>query len=67
LIKNGVLKRLIEVDGILGVSSNPTIFQKALMSGDVYDDGLTSLVGQKLDASAAYEALILEDIQAVPR
>ena len=39
LVRSGELKRMMEADAVTGVTSNPTIFQKALAHGDAYDEG----------------------------
>jgi transaldolase len=61
----GGLRALIEHDGIRGVTSNPTIYEKALAAGDDYDEQLAALVrGSKdaLDTKAAYWDLVTTDI-----
>ena len=40
MLRSGELARLHEEDAVVGVTSNPTIFQKALSAGDVYDEQL---------------------------
>lgn len=65
LITEGVLKRLVIEDGLRGVTSNPSIFQKAIAGSTDYDDKLKSLLREEphLDALALYERLSIEDIQ----
>ena len=63
LVRGGDLQRLIEQDGIRGMTSNPTIFQKAIASGHAYDQQIDKLLGQRKDASAIFEALAVQDIQ----
>jgi transaldolase len=65
LIRTGELKRLVEEDGIRGVTSNPTIFEKAIAGSTDYDDALRALHGKnpKADARNLYEGLAIEDIQ----
>ena len=43
LLTGGELKRLIQEDGLRGMTSNPTIFEKAITGGTLYDDLLNSL------------------------
>ena len=43
MLHSGALARLIEEDSIVGVTSNPTIFQKALAEGDLYDEQLRAV------------------------
>ncbi len=64
LLTSGELKRLIEEDGLRGMTSNPTIFEKAITGGTLYDDLLTSLRPRTdLDAKGRYEILAIRDIQ----
>lgn len=64
LLREGALQRLIIEDGIDGVTSNPTIFQKAIAGNPYYREDLEHLRGSNLDAEARYESLIIPDIQA---
>jgi transaldolase/glucose-6-phosphate isomerase len=64
LITSGELKRLIDEDGLRGITSNPSIFEKAISAGNDYDDLLQSLQSRTdLDAKARYEAIAIRDIQ----
>ena len=63
LIGSGELQRLID-SGVTGLTSNPTIFEKAVSSGDDYDDSLLSYAKDGLMPEEAFEALAVEDIQA---
>ncbi len=64
LITSGELKRLIEEDGLGGVTSNPAIFEKAITGSTDYADALLELQKRKdLDASGIYEILAIKDIQ----
>jgi transaldolase/glucose-6-phosphate isomerase len=64
LITTGELKRLIEEDGLRGMTSNPSIFEKAIAGSTDYTDFLNSLRGRTdLDAKARYEQLAIRDIQ----
>ncbi|MCZ6782036.1 MAG: bifunctional transaldolase/phosoglucose isomerase, partial [Proteobacteria bacterium] len=64
LVTSGELARMVEADGLGGVTSNPAIFQKALSGSDEYDDELRALVARdEGDAKALYEALAVRDIQ----
>jgi transaldolase/glucose-6-phosphate isomerase len=65
ILDDGELRRLIEVDGLKGMTSNPSIFEKAIGQGSDYDAGLrANLVDGDLEAGALYEALAIADIQA---
>ncbi len=64
LITSGELKRLIEEDGLRGMTSNPAIFEKAIAGSTDYADILESLRRrQDLDAKARYETIAIRDIQ----
>jgi transaldolase / glucose-6-phosphate isomerase len=64
LITSGELKRLIEEDGLRGMTSNPSIFEKAIAGSTDYTDFLHSLKGRHdLDAKVRYEMLAIRDIQ----
>ncbi|NOZ27007.1 MAG: bifunctional transaldolase/phosoglucose isomerase [Chloroflexi bacterium] len=63
LITSGELKRLIEEDGILGVTSNPTIFQRAIADSADYDEALKELALAGRSTLEIYEALAIEDIR----
>jgi transaldolase/glucose-6-phosphate isomerase len=63
LIVSGELQRLIDEDGLRGVTSNPAIFEKAITGSSDYIDALAPLRGRDLDAKSAYEQLAIRDIQ----
>ena len=63
LLASGEIERLIET-GITGLTSNPTIFEKAIAGSSAYDDALTSLALEGLDTKDCYERLAMEDIRA---
>ena len=64
LITSGGLKALIDNDGLRGVTSNPSIFEKAIAGSTDYDDALKALERRgDMDARALFEALAIEDIQ----
>ena len=64
LITSGELKEMVEGDGLLGVTSNPSIFEKALAGSTDYDAATKKLVSQDAgDAKSIYEGLAIEDIQ----
>ena len=64
LIASGAMAALVEA-GISGLTSNPTIFEKAIAAGDDYDEQLLALALAGADATAAFEGLAVEDIRAV--
>lgn len=64
LMTSGELKRLVEQDGLGGMTSNPAIFEKAIATGHEYDDLLTKLrPDNSLDAKAIFEKIAIRDIQ----
>jgi transaldolase / glucose-6-phosphate isomerase len=64
LIVSGELKRMVEQDGITGVTINPTIFDKAIAGSHDYDTAITMLVSAHPDLTSAqvYERLAVEDV-----
>ncbi len=65
LLTSGELKQLVEEDGLRGLTSNPTIFQKAITGSADYDDSIRRIQDAFPDADehVIYERLALEDIQ----
>jgi transaldolase len=65
-LAEGGLRTLIDEDGLTGVTSNPSIFEKAMGHGDAYDEGFKTWLA-KADAGASvtdiYEAQAIRDIQ----
>ncbi len=64
MLASGELKRMIDEDGLRGMTSNPTIFEKAIAGSADYDDAIRELVGRGLEVPEIYEALAVADIQA---
>jgi transaldolase / glucose-6-phosphate isomerase len=65
LFTTGKLKQMIEHDGLRGMTSNPSIFEKAIDESSLYEDILKSLAARKdLDATGKYEQIAIRDIQA---
>lgn len=64
LLTGGELSRLIEHDGLAGLTSNPAIFAKAMGQAGQYDSAIRPRLGDRPDIKALYEALALEDVQA---
>jgi transaldolase/glucose-6-phosphate isomerase len=64
LITGGSLKKMIEDDGLRGMTSNPSIFEKAIGDSSLYDDILKTLAARSdLDTTARYEQIAIRDIQ----
>ena len=64
LITSGDLQKLIDL-GVTGLTSNPTIFQKAISAGSDYDESMTRHAESGKDAVGVFEALAIEDIVSV--
>ncbi|HLW94464.1 MAG TPA: bifunctional transaldolase/phosoglucose isomerase [Solirubrobacteraceae bacterium] len=63
LITSGELARLRDECSLRGVTSNPTIFEQAILGSDDYDEALQELAHEDLDATAVYERLAVADVQ----
>jgi len=63
LLTSGELKKYIENDGLRGMTSNPSIFEKAITGGNLYDDILSSPEAKKLDAKGLFEKIAVRDVQ----
>ena len=64
LIQSGELKRMITEDGLRGVTSNPTIFEKAITGSALYKQQVQGLLRAGKTVAEAYEVVAVEDIQA---
>jgi len=62
LLRDGGLQRLIDDDGIRGVTSNPTIFEKAMGTGTDYDEGLKACAAAGMSIEDSYWHLVTEDV-----
>jgi transaldolase len=62
---SGQFKRLLDEDGVVGVTANPTIFQKSISSGNAYDEQITQLIQEGKNTNEIYEALVISDIRTV--
>src|SRR3989338_3757968 len=63
MIKEGAFDKLIREDGLAGVTSNPTIFDKAISKSKDYDEDLYRMAEEGLNAEAIYWNLVVKDIQ----
>ena len=63
LITSGELKRLVAEDGLRGVTSNPAIFEKAIVGSTDYEAVIASKESAGLDAKALYEKIAVKDVQ----
>jgi transaldolase len=66
LIQNGELKQLIDNDGLRGVTSNPSIFEKAIDDSTQYDEALQVLFARNpnIEAREIYDELSIEDVRS---
>ncbi len=64
-VLNGELKQLVDRDGVSGVTSNPTIFEKAIDCGGQYDEALRESFGRNSSAEprAIYDEIAIEDVR----
>ena len=63
LLTSGGLKKMIQEDGLMGMTSNPTIFEKAITGSKDYADILESPEAKQLDAKGVYEKIAIRDVQ----
>ena len=64
LLTGGGLQKMIDEDGLRGMTSNPAIFEKSITGSKLYDDILTSPDVKSLDAKGVYERIAIRDVQA---
>jgi transaldolase/glucose-6-phosphate isomerase len=62
-LTSGHLKELVDADGVSGVTSNPSIFEKAIAGSNDYDEAIRKLVEEGRETPAIFEALEVEDIR----
>ena len=63
LLTGGGLKKMIDEDGLRGMTSNPAIFEKAIVGSSLYSDILQSPEAKSLDAKSLYERIAIRDVQ----
>jgi transaldolase len=63
ILESGKLAEMMDRDAVVGVTSNPTIFQKALSSGNAYDEQLKALLDHEQDEKEIFLALSAEDVK----
>jgi transaldolase len=63
LVHGGGLARMLEEDAVVGVTSNPTIFQKAIAEGDAYDEQLREVLAEEDDPKEVFLKLAIKDVQ----
>ena len=62
LLRSGELERRIRDDAVVGVTSNPTIFQKAISAGSAYDDQLRDVLEEERDPKEVFLRLAVKDV-----
>jgi transaldolase len=63
LLRSGELARMMEEDAVVGVTSNPTIFQKAISEGDAYDGQFREVLAEEDDPKEVFLRLAVQDVQ----
>ena len=63
LLKSGQLKKWIEEDGLLGVTSNPSIFQQAITQGEGYEQDIRKMLARGASTLEIYDSLTIADIR----
>jgi transaldolase len=63
LVTSGELARLIADDGLRGMTTNPTIFEKAIAASELYDDDIRRLAAEGKRPAEIYETLAVDDVQ----
>ena len=63
LLQTGELKRMMDEDAVVGVTSNPTIFQKAISQGTAYDEQLKELLEHEDDPKEIFLHLAVRDVE----
>jgi len=63
LVQGGELARMVAEESLRGVTSNPSIFEKAILGSHDYDEELAAMAGDGLDAQAIYERIGVRDVQ----
>src|ERR1041385_9460864 len=64
-ISSGQLQKWIERDGVSGVTSNPSIFEKAISESDDYDQGIRDLILNGMTSAEIFRSLAVQDVQRV--
>ena len=64
-LTSGQFQHMLDQDGVVGVTANPTIFEKSISSGHAYDEQMNQLIKEGKGTGDIYEALIIQDIRTV--
>src|ERR1700694_705514 len=63
LIEGGELARMVAEESLRGVTANPSIFEKAILGSDDYDDDLREMAQEDLSAQEIYDRIAIRDVQ----
>jgi len=64
-LASGKFKKMLDEDGVVGVTANPTIFEKSISAGHAYDEQVTELVKAGKNTNEIYEDVVIADIRTV--
>ncbi|GLV59386.1 hypothetical protein KDH_62130 [Dictyobacter sp. S3.2.2.5] len=64
-LTSGQFQKMLAEDGVVGVTANPTIFEKSISSGHAYDDQISQLIKEGKSTNEIYEAVVIKDIRTV--
>jgi transaldolase len=64
-LQSGQFQRMLAEDGVVGVTANPTIFEKSISAGHAYDEQMSQLISEGKNTSDIYEAVVIRDIRTV--
>ncbi len=64
-LASGKFKKMLDEDGVVGVTANPTIFEKSISAGHAYDEQITELVKAGKNTNEIYEDVVIADIRTV--
>ena len=62
MLRSGELARMMREDAVVGVTSNPTIFEKAIAAGEAYDDQLREVLAEERDPKEIFLRLAIQDV-----
>jgi transaldolase / glucose-6-phosphate isomerase len=63
LVEGGELARMVREESLRGVTANPSIFEKAILGSDDYDEDLEAMAHENLEAAEIYDRLAIRDVQ----
>jgi len=63
MLQSGKLAEMMEKDAVVGVTSNPTIFQKAIAGGDAYDEQMREVLAEEQDPKEVFLKLAVQDVK----